>query len=381
MKIVVVGTRGFPGIQGGVEVHCEKLYPRLAKLGCEIIVFTRKHYCEQKPAISKRDRFAPSGFAMPEGVNLIPLDCPKNKSFEATIHTFKGILQARKINPDILHVHSIGPSLFIPLARLLGLKVIMTNHGPEYKRKKWGFWGRLALKIGEGLGSRWANEIICISEPITGYIKKKYKRDVNTVPNGVDIPGILESTEALKKHSLVKGRYILTVGRFVPEKGFHDLIDAFNRAKSGDWKLVIVGRADHEDEYSRGLKEKAESNSNIVLTGFLHGKPLQELYSHAGLFVLPSYYEGLPIVLLEAMSYGLLCLVSDIPANRCVSLPDKNYFPAGDIGQLSEKLRKFVEKPLSAEQKDRQIKMLRQKYDWDEIARKTLEIYRKMVFR
>ncbi len=368
MKIAVLGTRGFPGVQGGVEVHCEKLYPRLTKMGCEITVFTRKPY------INSQNKTY-------ENINLIPLDCPKSKSFEAIIHTFKGIFRAKRINPDILHLHAVGPSLLTPLARFLGLKVLMTNHGPDYKRKKWGFSGKMVLTLGERWGTRWANEIICISEPIADDLRRKYKKNANIIPNGVDIPKILESNEALKKYSLVKGKYILTVGRFVPEKGFHNLMGAFNRAELGDWKLVIVGQADHEDEYSRNLREEARKNHNIALTGFLTGRPLQELYSHAGLFVLPSSYEGLPIVLLEAMSYGLSCLASDISANRCVDLPDENYFTVGDIGQLSEKLRDFVKKPLSAEQKFCQIEMLRQKYDWNEIARNTLRVYRKIVLR
>ena len=145
-----------------------------------------------------------------------------------------------------------------------------------------------------------------------------------------------------------------------------------------NWKLVIVGRADHESKYCRDLEKTAKNNQNIVLTGFLSGRLLQELYSHAGLFVLPSYYEGLPISLLEAMSYGLLCLVSDIQANRNMGLPDENYFSSGDRKQLSEKLQIFTKKPLNEEQKSKQIKMLRENYNWNEIARKTREVYNKV---
>jgi len=366
MKIAVLGTRGFPGVQGGVEAHCEKLYPRLAKLGCEITVFTRKPYIN--PQIKRY-----------KDVGLVSLNCPKSKSLEAIAHTLKGAFVAKKITPDILHIHAIGPSLFIPLARILGMRVVMTNHGPDYKRKKWGLFAKLVLKLGERLGSCFANEIICISEVIADEIKRKYNRGAHIIPNGVEIPKILESEEMLGKYSLKKGKYILTVGRFVPEKGFVDLIDAFENARLGDWKLVIVGSADHESEYSRTLKEKAGKNQNVVLTGFLSGTPLQELYSHAGLFVIPSYYEGLPIVLLEAMSYGLLCLASDIPANHCLALPDENYFAAGDIKQLSEKLRDFAKKSLSPEQKSNHVEMVRQMYDWDRIAKETLKVYNKVI--
>lgn len=176
---------------------------------------------------------------------------------------------------------------------------------------------------------------------------------------------------------MTEGRYILAVGRFVPVKGFTDLIEAFDRVKLGDWKLVIVGEVDHESNYGRDLRKRASRSQNVVLTGFLRGEHLQEIYSHAGLFVLPSYYEGMPIVLLEAMSYRLMCLAGDIEANRCVSLPDENYFTPGDIEQLSEKLRIFCGKTLSEEQRNKQIEMLRQEYDWNEIACQTMKVYNK----
>ena len=366
MKIAVLGTRGFPGVQGGVEAHCEKLYPRLADIKCRITVFTRSPYVDTSLKLYK-------------GVDLVAINCPRSRSFEAIIHTFKGVLAARRIRPDILHFHAVGPSLLVPLARILGMRVVMTNHGPDYKREKWGFFARMALRCGEALGSLLSNEIICISRTIADEIKQRYKRSSFVIPNGVEMPDIVKAGEALRKYSLEKGKYILLVGRFVPEKGFHDVIKAFNIAGFKDRKLVIAGGADHESEYSRGLKKNAEKNDNIILTGFLTGRPLQELYSHAGLFVLPSYYEGLPIALLEAMSYGLQCVASDIPANRAVGLPDENYYAAGDIEQLSGKIAEFSQRPLSDSQKSSQINDLQDKYNWDKIAKETLKVYEKAV--
>lgn len=379
LKICVLGTRGFPKVQGGVEAHCENLYPHLVQKGCEVIIFTRKQYVN-----TTLDTY--------QGVKLIPLFSTKNKFLEAFLHTFIGIFAARKFSPDILHVHAVGPSLFIPLARLLGLKVIMTNHGPDYQRKKWGKLAKIILKLGESLGSKWANGIICISESIAKDVREKYKRNVTVIPNGVTIPKILHTENTLRKYNLEKGKYLLAVGRFVPEKGFHDLIDAFNlfqlearnskfetrdsQIPNDTWKLVIVGRADHEDSYSLNLKEKASENSNIILTGFLSGEPLYELYSHAWLFVLPSYYEGLPIVLLEAMSYGLSCVASDIPANRNVELSENRIFRPGDIKELSTKIREFIDRPLNEEERRKQIDMIAERYDWEKIAGKTMEVYR-----
>jgi Glycosyltransferase len=264
----------------------------------------------------------------------------------------------------------------------MGFKVVMTNHGPDYERKKWNLPAKVILWKGEWLGSVFSNAVICISETIASGIRRRFHREVTVIPNGVDIPELAKTHEILKKYGLEKGKYVLAVGRFVPEKGFHDLIDAFGHRNDG-WKVVIVGDADHEDEYSRGLKikiaAKVKAGIPIVLTGRLTGTPLKEIYSHAGLFVLPSYYEGLPIVLLEAMSYGLSCVVSGIPANKEVSLGEDRYFKAGDVGVLAKKIEEFIERPMSGDEKRQQIDMVRAKYDWDDIAKKTLKVYERVL--
>lgn len=366
MKIAVLGTRGFPQIQGGVEAHCENLYPRIAEKGNEVIVFTRKPYVTYPHPVFQQ-------------VKLVPLSCPKNKFLEAFLHTFIGVFAAKKIKADVLHIHAIGPCLFVPLARLLGLKVIITHHGPDYQRKKWGLPAKMILKTGEFLGVTFADKIITISNPIAESIKNKFKKFALIIPNGVVLPEIIETREILKKYSLEKGNYILAVGRFVPEKGFHDLIEAFGRLQATSdkpqVKLVIAGAADHEDEYSKNLKAQAEKNKDIILTGFLTGDSLKELYANAGIFILSSYYEGLPIVLLEAMSYGLSCLASDIPANREVSLARERFFKPGDIKAIAGKLKEFINKPLSQQDKEKQVARIAEKYNWDKIADETLRVY------
>jgi len=388
MKVTVLGTRGFPDVQGGVEKHCQMLYPRLVELGCEVVVFTRKPYVNLE-----RDCF---------GVKLISLPCPKNKFLETALHTFLGVFAAKKTKPDVLHIHAIGPSLLIPLARLLGLKVVMTNHGPDYKRKKWGRVAKAVLRLGERLGTKFAQNVICISESIAWDIRKKYKRNAAVIPNGVGEARVTKNDTTLKTYGLTKGKYVLSVGRFVPEKGFGDLVEAFEigrtqrvrhslgslpsvassrpaAAPRNDRLLVIVGDADHPDKYSKDLKERAKRNNSIVLTGFLSGEALQELYSHAGLFVLPSYYEGLPIALLEAMSYGLSCIASDIPANRETGLSENRFFRAGDVEALSGKLAEFIEKPITNFERKEQLDLIARKYDWAGIADRTLNVYKEVV--
>jgi len=335
--------------------------------GHDVTVLARSPYTGNKPYEYK-------------GVEVIPIFCPKQKFLEAIIHTFFGVLKAKSLKPDILHIHAVGPSIVAPLARSLGMKVVMTHHGPDYERKKWNAFAKFILKTGECRGVKAANKVICITQNIADSVKAKYGVDSAVIPNGVVIPAAIETHDALDKFGLRRGRYIFALGRFVPEKGFGDLIEAFKLnselpALKG-WKLVLAGDAVHEDSYSRQLKAAAKAVPNVVLTGFQSGLPLKELYQHAGLFVLPSYYEGLPIVLLEALSYGLSCIVSDIAANRNVRMPEERFFKAGDIAELSKKIVVFADRQLDPAERTIQLAMIAQEYDWHVIAAQTINIYR-----
>lgn len=366
IEIVVLGTRGFPNTQGGVESHCRNLYPRLRKIGCKVIVFGRKPYIG-------------SDVINCDGVRLLPLACPKNKYTEAFLHTLRGVLLARRIRPDIVHFHAIGPSLFVPLARLLGMKVAMTHHGLDYRRAKWGWLAKAVLKLGERLGCKYANQIIAISAGIKTQVKEKFDRETHLIPNGIEILERARKMAYIESLGLTPGRYILSVARFVPEKGLHHLISAFSSLQT-NWKLVITGDADHETPYSRRLKSQAANNSKVVLTSFIQGDALNEIYSHAGLFVLPSYHEGLPIAVLEALSYGLSVLVSDIAPNREVGLDENRYFPVGNEEALAKKLDQWIKKgPLSREEQTKQIEMVRQKYNWDNVAEQVLQVYKNVL--
>lgn len=374
MKIAVLGTRGFPGVQGGVEVHCENLYKRLAKRGCHIVVFSRASYVGRDvPKI--------------EGIEMIAVEVPKNKYLEAIVHTYKSVWLAKQLRPDIVHIHAIGPSVCALVARMLGMKVVVTNHGPDYQRKKWPFAAKLFLRFCEAVGIASAHGVIAIAQNIADSLKKRFKKVAYVIPNGVEIPQRLTSVSEgpLTQLKLEAGHYILAVGRLVPEKGYDVLMGAFNDLcvsdKSFDpkWKLAIVGQADFEDRYSINLKRKALNNPRIVLAGFQTGVPLSQLYSQAGLFVLPSFYEGLPIVLLEAMSYGLSCIVSDIPANRNVPLAEDRFFKPGDAAILAEKMMYFSNHPMTDQDKNQQIRMIGENYNWENIADATLAVYKNIL--
>ncbi|MCD7973487.1 MAG: glycosyltransferase family 4 protein [Candidatus Azobacteroides sp.] len=359
MKIVVIGTRGIPNIQGGVETHCEQLYPLLVAMGCDVTIVRRTCYVTPE---NKMESY--------KGVKLKDIYAPRIKSLEAITHSFLSLFYAWRQKADILHIHGIGNSLMAPLGRLLGLKVIMTHHGPDYDRQKWGKFAKLALKTGEFMGAKYASSIIVISEVINNILKVKYNRkDSYLIFNGVNMPVKTNHTDFLNSLGIEKNKYIITVGRFVEEKGFDILIEVFSKLSfSKEIKLVIAGDALHETEYSKKLINMAHEHG-AILAGFVTGDKLNQLYTNAKLFVLPSFHEGLPICLLEAMSYHLDILVSDIPANLAVNLPEENYFKTGDKQSLEENLSR----KLSSEKKT--INYTLNLYNWDKIANQTLTVY------
>ena len=379
MKIVVTGTRGIPNIMGGVETHCEELFPRIASRGFDVTVVRRSNYVQDDLKEWK-------------GVKLVTLPSPKNKSFEAIIHTFRAINEAKRLGADVLHIHAIGPALLVPYAKLLGMKVVFTHHGPDYDRDKWGFAAKTILKLGERMGCMFADDVIVISNVIKNLIARKYGRtkNVHLIYNGVSKPEICDYPAYFEKLGIEKGKYILGMCRFVPEKNLHHLVEAFVKWKKShtdspdftdasdgksqdafsDIKLVLAGDTDFEDSYSLGLKEMARKNG-VVITGFVKGRKLHSLLTNCKCYCLPSSHEGLPIALLEAMSYGVKVVVSDIPANLEVGLPKEDYFHCGDVDELADKLGKIIEQPLQ------HIDYDMSKYDWDKIADEVADIYKK----
>ncbi|WP_319548773.1 glycosyltransferase family 4 protein [Desulfogranum marinum] len=365
MRIFVTGTRGIPDIPGGVETHCQELYPIIAAMGHEVIVATRRPY-----VILPKQEWS--------GVFLEHIPAPSKKHLEAIVHTFLAIIRARLLNVDLVHIHAVGPGLLVPFARLLRLKVVFTDHGPDYDRQKWGGVAKATLRLGEYLGGKFANEVIVISKVISKIIALRCKREANLVYNGVSVPEKSVSTDFLVQQSIIPGNYILAVARFVPEKGLLDLIKAFEQVERS-CQLVIAGDADHETEYSRKVKRMAASDDRIILTGYITGEELNQVYTHAKIFVMPSYHEGLPIALLEAMGYKLPVLVSDIPANKEVALSPERFFKCGDVEELQEKIELLLEKGLSEKERLSYELQINEKYNWLKIAEQTVAIYKKVT--
>jgi glycosyltransferase involved in cell wall biosynthesis len=342
---------------GGVETHCEELLPRIAATApdLDIEVVARRPYISEPTSVG--------------GVRVTPQFSTRSQTTEALSSTLVGLLYARRRRARAVHIHAVGPALLAPVARLLGLKVIFTHHGADYDRQKWGSVAKGMLRLGEWLGVRFATAVIVVAPSLAEQLKARFPAQVGRihyVPNGRTAAApSADGASILKALDLEPRGYVLTVARLVPEKGFHLLIDAIERSGSGK-KLVIVGGAQHEGHYSRELLNRA--SSQIIFAGVRNRATLQTLYENAELFVLPSFHEGLPISALEAGSAGCPLLLSDIPGNRDVGLPQSHYFKCGDVEDLIRALRE-PPKRYAVSPED----FLR--FDWDQIAARTLAIY------
>jgi len=367
MKIAIIGTRGFPNVQGGVEKHCENLAVNLVKIGHEVTVYTRRPYVDPKLRYYK-------------GVRLKCLPALRQKHLENPLHSFLSLFAAFCSKPAVLHVQSVGTALIVPFARLLGFRVVLTTHGSNYRHMKWGRFSKLVLRLSEFLGVRFSNRVIAVSPVIRDEMRELYGVEARYIPNGVNIPGPgKKGFEVLERYGLEKDRFFLCVGRFVPEKGFHDVVTCFNNLPVNESasriRLVIVGGADHPDQYSKNLKSGGAINEGIVFPGVLTEEELGPLYDNARLFIMSSYYEGFPITLLEALGHGCPCLVSDIPAHRILPLPERHYYRPGDVTALTEKIRSAMMKNISRENEGHLKKLVAEQYGWEHIAAETSRVY------
>ncbi|MFA6106444.1 MAG: glycosyltransferase family 4 protein [Patescibacteria group bacterium] len=367
MKIVFIGQKGIPAVSGGVEKHVEELSVRLVKLGHEVSVYVRPNYTD--PGIKDF-----------KGVNLISLPSVPTKRLDAITHTFFSCLHLIffKRRTDIVHFHSIGPSSLIGLVKIFlpRTKVITTFHTQCYFHKKWSRLDGAYLKFGEWACHKFADEVIVVSKNLKNYSEKKYGRKVTYIPNGAEIKENSPVTE-ITSLGLQKEGYILAVSRLIRHKGVHHLIRAYGRI-STDVKLVIVGDGFYTDNYVSELKKQAAGNPNIIFTGRQSGAVLDELFSNALFFVQPSESEGLSIALLEAMSFGLPVLTSDIAENLEAAEGAGYAFKNRDAEDLEKKLE-FLLNPANRKamkaRGEKNRERIRDHYSWDKIAETTDELY------
>lgn len=371
MKIAMLGHKRIPSREGGIEIVVGELSRRMAAMGHSVTAYNRK---SRHIAGSEFDEKRKKEF---EGVNLKWVYTPDNAKLNAIVYSFFATLGASLKKFDVIHFHAEGPSSMVPLAKLFRKRCIVTVHGLDWQRAKWGGFATRYLLFGEKCAAKYADEIIVLSKNVQNYFLEKYGRETVFIPNGISKPERKNADIIRRKYGLEKDGYILFLGRLVPEKGIHYLINAY-KALNTDKKLVIAGGASHTSEYEKELKELAGENESIIFTGFVQGEELDELYSNAFIYCLPSDLEGMPISLLEAMSYGNCCVTSDI--EECTEVCEDNavYFSKGDENALKQALISLLENPTKIEKlKNSSAEFILNKYNWDDVASRTLELYKK----
>ncbi len=367
MKIAVIGTKGIPAQFGGIERHCEELYTRLAARGNEVTIFVRGWFTPVR--------------GLYRGVDLRSAPTLNRKGLDAFVHTATASLAALTGDFDIVHYHAIGPALFSFMPKFRGMKPVATVHALDWQRQKWGRGARAVLKAGEWSSVHFPERTIVVSRDLQRYFRERYGRETVYIPNGVEPAEPPAAWDLIKDFGIEPGRYILFLGRLVPEKGAHDLIEAYLESGVG-LPLVVAGGSSHSDEYVERLKRQAQgrpgSAGRVIFTGNVEGELLRQLSGHAGLFVLPSMLEGLPIVVLEMLSLGVPVLASDIGPSREV-LNEGEFgalYHAGDAVDLKEKLLgalgalgELKQKALAGRQH------VQTANDWDRIAEQTEKLY------
>ena len=367
-KVSVIGIRGILGIAGGAEIHSENLYRELSN-NFEITIYARKAYFNSKPTTHTSQQ-----------TKIKYVRCIKTMYLETISSTFVTTIICFIKKPEIAHFHNIGAGLFIPLIKLRGVKTVLTYHSKNFEHSKWGFIGRKFLRLCEYISVRHADEIITINKTIADRILSKFNRNCHVIPNGVTKVSNFNSLNLIEQFGCKSGKYVLYVGRISPEKGVHILIQSFIRLKAEfkadhiqSYKLIIVGQLTHKDKYERKVISLKANRNDIIFTDYQSGYCLNELFSKAGIFVLPSFNEGHSIALLEAMSYRLPCLVSDIPELKVFNLGTDSYFKTGDVNCLMHKLFLLLKSPPCNKNYDID------EYSWGKIADRTGTIFSNLL--
>lgn len=371
LNIAMFGHKRIPSREGGVEIVAEELSVRMAKLGHKVTCYNRggHHVSGQQYDTNTAD--------MHQGVRLKTVPTLDKKGLAAVTSSFFAAICAAFSKAQIIHIHAEGPAFMTWLPKLFGKKVIVTVHGLDWQREKWkqGFASKY-IRWGEKMAVRHADHIIVLSEGVQKYFLDTYAKQTIYIPNGVSKPISVKAERITEFYGLHKDDYILFLGRLVPEKGIHYLIDAY-RGLCTDKKLVIAGGVSDSDEYGVKLTEMAEKDEKIIFTGFVQGRILEELYSNAYVYVLPSDLEGMPLSLLEAMSYGNCCVTSDIPECTETTEDKAVSFPKGDVAALQKCLQKLCDDvALVADYKAQARDYICGKYSWDITTEKTLALYR-----
>ena len=371
LRIAMLGHKRIPSREGGIEIVVEELATRMAKKSHSVTCYNRKGH---NVAGSEFDGTKLKTY---KGVTLQEVFTINKRGLAAMTASVSASLRAALGNYDVVHIHAEGPAFMCWLPKLFGKKVIVTVHGLDHQRAKWGKFASWYIRSGEKNAVRFADEIIVLSKGVQDYFQNTYGRTTRFIPNGVNKAKLRKARQITEKWGLTKDSYILYLGRIVPEKGERYLIEAFKQTKT-DKKLVIAGGSSDTQAFMDELKSLAKDDDRIIFTGFVQGEILEELYSNPYIYTLPSDLEGMPLSLLEAMSYGNCCLTSDIPECSEVVEDKALLFRKSDVSDLKEKLQNACDHPEMVETYKAQAEeFICRKYNWDDVVEKTLKLYQR----
>lgn len=381
MKIAMLGQKRIPSREGGIEIVVEELAERMTEKGHDVTVYNRRgrHVSDKTQNTGKK----PEKYDY-KGIHIVAVPTFEKKSLNAVVYAFLATWKAVFGRFDVIHYHAEGPCAMLPIAKLFGQRTVATIHGLDWQRAKWGGFATRFLRFGEKMAAKYADEVIVLSRGVQQYFMEQYGRGTKYIPNGVTRPEKRPANVITEKYGLKGNDYILFLARLVPEKGLHYLIEAYAGLNT-DKRLVIAGGSSHSDDYIRQIEAMAAKDERIIMTGFVEGQELEELYSNCLLYVLPSDVEGMPISLLEAMSYGCRCLVSDIAENREVVEDMAVSFRKSDTADLREKLGRILqeikepntvgESGINRYSPEEIQNFVLTHYDWDAIVERTLQLY------
>ena len=369
LRVAMIGHKRIPSREGGVEIVVDELSTRMVKLGCEVDAYNRygKHTAGKR-FDERRGKYY-------NGIRLITIPTPKSSSLNAIVYSFLAALRSLFGGYDVIHFHAEGPCTMLCIPKIFGIHTVATIHGLDWQRSKWGNFASKVLKSGERMAAKHADEVIVLSQNMQVYFREVYQRETHFIPNGINCPEIRANSLIKETYGLEKDGYLLFLARIVPEKGLHYLIEAFGQVKTSK-KLVIAGGSSHSHEYMDKIRSMAAQDNRIIMTDFVHGQCLEELYSNAYLFVLPSDVEGMALGLLEAMSFGNCCVVSDIEENKEVVEEHAVTFQKGNVQDLKEKLQQLIDSPEEVlKYKKTSQEFICEKYNWDSVVNETLTLY------
>lgn len=374
LKIAMIGHKRIPSREGGVEVAVEELSERMVDKGHSVTVYSRKgHHVSGKEFDELINNTELKKY---KGINIITVPTIKCRGLAAVSSSFFATMKALFGNYDCIHYHAEGSCVMLFIPHIFKIRTVATIHGLDWQRNKWGGFAAWYLKLGERIAVQYVDEIIVLSKNVQRYFKETYNRDTVYIPNGISRPEIYNNDVIKQKWNLEKNGYLLFLGRIVPEKGLQYLIEAFMQVTT-DKKLIIAGGASDTDKFMYNMKNITKEDERILFTGFVKEQVLEELYSNAYVYILPSDIEGMPISLLEAMSYGNCCLVSDIPECTEVTQDKAVSFKKSSVEDLKVKLQELLNKPeMVKKYKNNASEFVCSKYNWDDIVERTLLLYR-----